>query len=156
MKLSANVFDVWVFRRTSDGSRYLLLHTSQVKADRHFNGGPFWQIPSGFVEEDEGLLGAIERRLDAFELHPSSIWAAEHAYTIYNRRFDSMQIIGVYAAEVGQESVRLGPDEHSEAGWFDFETCLDKVHYRGLKDGLRSTRDYITGVSEPARELLLR
>ena len=156
MQLSANVFDVWVFRRTSDGIKYLLLHTSQTKAERYFNGGRFWQIPSGFVEEDEDLTGAIERRLDAFGLRPSSIWAAEHAYTIYNRRFNSMQIIGVYAAEVAQESLQLDPDEHSEAGWFDSDACLDKVHYRGLKDGLRSTRDYITGVPEPARELLLR
>lgn len=156
MNLSANVFDVWVFRRTERGIRYLLLYTSQVKADRYFNGGRFWQIPSGFVEDNEDIVGAIERCLDAFTLRASSIWAAEHAYTIYNRRFNSMQIIGVYAAEVGEESVRLDPDEHSEAQWLSFEECLEKVHYRGLKDGLRSVKEYVTGVEEPARELRLQ
>ena len=156
MELSANVFDIWVFRQTSCGIKYLLLHTSQTKADRHFNGGRFWQIPSGFVEDDEELAGAIERRLNGFGLRASSVWAAEHAYIIYNRRFNSMQIIGVYAAEVDQEFVRLDPDEHSEAGWYSFDECLNKIHFRGLKNGLCSVRDYVTGVAEPARELLLK
>lgn len=156
MKFSANVFEVWVFRRTDCGVKYLLLHTSQTKADRYFGGGRFWQIPGGFVEEEEDVTDAIERRLGDFGLGAVSIWAAEHAYTIYNRRFRSMQIVGVYAAEVDQESVRLDPEEHSEAGWYSLDECLDRVHYRGLKDGLRSARDYITGVAEPARELLLK
>ncbi len=62
----------------------------------------------------------------------------------------------MYAAEVEQDSVRLDPNEHSEAGWFSFDECLDKVHFRGLKDGLVSAREYITGHAEPARELLLK
>ncbi|MBX7259254.1 MAG: NUDIX domain-containing protein [Candidatus Hydrogenedentes bacterium] len=156
MELSANVFEVWVFRRTQTGVEYLLLHTSQIKADRHFNGGRFWQIPGGFVEAHENIVGAIERRLAAFNLLPSSIWAAEHAYTIYNRRFDSMQIVGVYEAEADQDVITLDPEEHSDAQWFSFEECLTRVYYRGLKDGLRSVREYITGVVVPARELQLK
>ena len=35
------------------------------------------------------------------------------------------------------------------------QTCLERVHYRGLKDGLRSVHEYITGVADPARELCL-
>ncbi len=156
MELSANVFDVWVFRRTGNGIRYLLLYTSQTKADRYFNGGRFWQIPCGFMEDKEDVVGAIGRILKDFGLQSSSVWAAEHVYTIYNRRYNSMQIIGVYAAEADQESVRLDPEEHSESGWYSLEECLHKVHYRGLKEGLCSVRDYITGVAEPARELRLK
>ena len=40
------VYDLWVFRRRSHGVEYLVLRTSQIKADRHFNGGRFWQILS--------------------------------------------------------------------------------------------------------------
>ncbi len=156
MRLAANVFDVWVFRKGDHGIEYLLLYTSQTKADRYFNGGRFWQIPSGFVEDDEDLVIAIQRRLSAFGIEAASIWAAEHAYIIYNRRFAEMQIIGVYAAEAQGSDVRLDPEEHSEFGWFSFEESLSKVHFRGLKDGLNSTRAYITGVSEPARELRLK
>ena len=66
-----------------------------------------------------------------------------------------MQAIGVYAAEVSDGPVRLDPSEHSEYGWFSFDECLERVHYRGLKDGLRSVHEYVTGAQQPAKELCL-
>lgn len=155
MDLSVNVFDTWVFRRNGRQTEYLLLHTSQQKADRYFNGGRFWQIPSNATRDDETVTSAILRLLGDFGLTPSSIWAAEHTYAIYNRRFDCMQLIGVYAAEVAADGVTLNPQEHAEYRWCSFEEALSLVHYRGLKDGLRSTFEYITGVENAAPELKL-
>jgi ADP-ribose pyrophosphatase YjhB (NUDIX family) len=155
MRLAANVFDVWVFRRTADGTRYLLLRTSVEKANRYFNGGRFWQIPSGVIAEGETVTQAIDRDLQRYGFAPSAIWAGEHAYIIYNRRFEEMQIIAVYAAEVTEVPVRLDPSEHSEFAWLPAEECVNRVHYRGLKDGLRSVAEYVTEVSAPARELCL-
>ena len=155
MKLQSNVFDVWVFRRTPPKVEYLLLHTSQHKADRYFNGGRFWQIPSNFMQESEREVPAIGRMLAGFGLEPTGIWAAEHVYSIYNRRFETMQMIAVYAAEVGAGEVRLDPLEHAESRWCSFEEALERVNYRGLKDGLRSTREYVTGLDSPAAELRL-
>lgn len=155
MQLDANVFDTWAFRRTAEGIRFLLLHTSVEKAERYFNGGRFWQIPSDQVKDGEHITDAIARNLRAFGLKAQNIWAAEHAYTIYNRRFNTMQLIGVYAAEVPESVVRLNAAEHAEYQWLPFEECLRRVHYRGLKDGLRSVNEYVTGVAAPARELCL-
>lgn len=155
MHLAANVFDVWAFQRTDAGTRFLLLRTSEEKARRHFNDGTFWQIPSGFVNEGEAITDAIGRELNRFGLTPTSIWAGEHAYIIYNRRFLEMQIIGVYAAEVVDTPVRLDGAEHSEYAWLPYEASLDRVHFRGLKDGLRSVHEYITSPANPARELCL-
>jgi hypothetical protein len=155
MHLSANIFDVWVFRRRGAEAEFLLLYTSVEKATRYFNGGRFWQIPSNVVNDGESITEAISRVLDRYGLRPKAIWAGEHAYLIYNRRFAEMQAIGVYAAEVEDAIVRLDPSEHSEFAWLSREKCLDRVHYRGLKDGLRSVHDYITGVEEPAKELCL-
>jgi hypothetical protein len=155
MNLAANIFDVWVFQRRTDGIVFLLLHTSVEKATRYFNGGRFWQIPSDAVNDGESITDAICRVLSRHRLRPKSIWAGEHAYIIYNRRFAEMQAIGVYAAEVDDDDVRLEPSEHSEYEWLPFEACLERVHYRGLKDGLRSVHEYITGVEDPARELCL-
>jgi hypothetical protein len=155
MQLAANVFDVWTFRRTPEGVRFLLLHTSVEKAERWFNGGRFWQVPSDQVKDGEHITDAIGRTVRSFGLKTRTIWAAEHSYTIYNRRFNEMQIIGVYAAEVLESAARLNPAEHSEYEWLTLEECLARVHYRGLKDGLRSVNEYITGPASPAPELCL-
>jgi NADH pyrophosphatase NudC (nudix superfamily) len=155
MKLEPNVFDVWTFRRTPAQVEYLLLHTSQYKADRYFNGGRFWQIPSGFMEESERVVPAIQRLLSESALAASGIWAAEHVYNIYNRRFETIQMIAVYAAEVGASEVRLDPKEHAEYRWCGFDEALELVNYRGLKEGLRSTREYVTGIARPWAELRL-
>jgi ADP-ribose pyrophosphatase YjhB (NUDIX family) len=155
MRLAANVFDVWTFRRLGGETRFLLLHASEEKARRHFNDGRFWQIPSGCVNEGETVTDAITRVLNRFGLTATSIWAGEHAYIIYNRRFAEMQVIGVYAAEVVDTPLRLDEAEHSEYAWLPYESSLDRVHYRGLKDGLRSVHEYVTSPTTPARELCL-
>jgi hypothetical protein len=155
MRLAPNIFDVWAFRRRGGAVEFLLLYTSVEKAERYFNGGRFWQIPSDVVNDGESVTDAIRRTLSRYGLRPRSIWAGEHAYLIYNRRFAEMQAIAVYAAEVDDAVVQLRPAEHSEYAWLPFEQCLGRVHYRGLKDGLRSVREYVTGVAEPAKELCL-
>lgn len=155
MHLAVNVFDVWTFRRSAEGLRFLLLYTSVEKAERYFNGGRFWQIPSNQVKDGEHITDAVARLLRGFGLKAQSIWAAEHTYSIYNRRFNEMQMIGVYSAEVMESVVRLNAAEHAECQWLTFDECLARVHYRGLKDGLRSVQEYITGPETPARELCL-
>lgn len=157
MKLNAAVYDIWVYRRTAAGVLYLLLHTSQEKADRHFSGGRFWQIPSGVFRTGESVADAFDRELSPYGLSVREIWAAEHAYTIYNRRFHEVQIVTVFAVETSAapEAVVLDPLEHSEYEWLPFEIALERVHYRGLKDGLKSVAEYVTGPTSPARELRL-
>jgi ADP-ribose pyrophosphatase YjhB (NUDIX family) len=155
MNLTSNVIDVWAFRRTDSGPRFLLLYTTEEKARRYFNDGRFWQIPSDSVNDGEKVTDAVRRELSRFGLTATSIWAGEHAYIIYNRRFDEMQIISVYAAEVAETAARIDPSEHSEYDWLPYEACLDRVHFRGLKDGLRSVHEYITSVPDPAKELCL-
>ena len=155
MNLESNVFDVWVFQRNGGEPRFLVLRTSEEKARRYFNGGRFWQIPSNVVRDGERIVDSIRRLVGQFGLTASAIWAGEHAYTIYNRRFETMQIIGVFAAEVSDSTVRLDAAEHSEYAWLPYEACLDRVHFRGLKDGLRSVHEYITAPANPAAELCL-
>ena len=155
MKLAANIIDIWAFQRQPSGVNFLLLHTSAEKARKYFNGGRFWQIPSGLVQNDEPVTSAVSRILGTYNLNTHTIWAAEHAYLIYNRRFEEMQAISVYAAEVNGDNVSLNEAEHSEAAWLPFEICMERVNYRGLKDGLRSVQEYITGVDRPAPELCL-
>jgi ADP-ribose pyrophosphatase YjhB (NUDIX family) len=158
MRLNAAVYDLWVFRRSGTRIEFLLLRTSQQKADRYFSGGRFWQIPSGVFGAEESVPDAVDRELATYGLRARAVWAGEHVYTIYNRRFHEIQIISVFAVQVDPDvgAVQLNPDEHSDYQWVSYDTARSRVHYRGLKDGLRSVQEYITGVSDPAPELRLR
>jgi hypothetical protein len=155
MQLQANVFDVWAFRRTAGGAEYLLLHTSQRKADRWFSGGRFWQVPSNQFGVTERASDAIGRLMQRVGATLAGVWAGEHAYTIYNRRFEAIQLITVFAAEVAGGEIRLDPDEHAEYRWCPYEEAQRLVAYRGLKDGLASVRDYVTERTPPLAELRL-
>ena len=158
MILNAAVYDIWVYRRAAEGVLYLLLRTSQAKAERHFAGGRFWQIPSGVFRTGESVGDAFDRELAHYGLSAHGIWAAEHAYTIYNRRFHEVQIVTVFAVETDAavQDVTLDSVEHSEHEWLPYDAALERVHYRGLKDGLRSVAEYVTGTPTPAAELRLR
>jgi 8-oxo-dGTP pyrophosphatase MutT (NUDIX family) len=90
-----------------------------------------------------------------FGLEVAGIWAAEHVYTIYNRRFEAMQVIAVFAAEVASGDVKLDPEEHAEHRWCPYDEAQRLIAYRGLKDGLASTREYVTGRATPLPELRL-
>lgn len=155
MELDVNVFDVWTFRRRAVGVEYLVLHTSQAKADRWFNGGRFWQIPSHFLGAAERVPDAVQRLLGEFGIVTAGIWAAEHTYTIYNRRFDKLQLITVFAAEAAAGEVRLDPAEHAEFRWCSYDEASRLVAFRGLKDGLASVREFVTERASRMPELQL-
>lgn len=109
MKPATGVFDAWLIRRDIDAIRFLLLYTSRTKADRYFNGGRFWQVPSNFVRENETIEDAIIRRLGELGLTAVTIWAGQHTYVIHNRRIREMHLVGVYAAETHETEIQSTP-----------------------------------------------
>lgn len=145
MKHSVKSFDLWIFHRDQGVPRYLMLHTSQEKADKWFGGGRFWQVPGDFfVSEDEGAVEAILRHLGDFKVEPKAIYASEYVYTIYNRRFDALQTVPVFAAELdGPFDITL-TWEHAESGWFTAEECHERINFWGLHEGLDRTRTHVT------------
>jgi hypothetical protein len=155
MELDVSVFDVWTFRRGLAGVEYLVLRTSPAKADRWFNGGRFWQIPSDSMGAHERVPDAVRRLLGSFGIVPAAIWAAENTYTIYNPRFEQLQLISVFAAESAMAEVRFDPAEHAEYRWCSCDEASRLVTFRGLKDGLASVREFVTERAAPLPELRL-
>ena len=156
MELRTDGLDLWVFRRDADAVRYLLLHTSQEKADRWFGGGRFWQIPGALVASGETVVAAANRCLAELALSAESLWAVEHVYPIYNRRTESMILIPVFAAQVARETRDVTLDwEHSEYRWCTADECAQLLSFRGLKEGLEWTRAYITESPDPRPEFRL-
>jgi ADP-ribose pyrophosphatase YjhB (NUDIX family) len=143
MNFRHNGFDLWVFRRSDVGTRFLLLESSKEKAEKWFNSRQFWQIPSDFVESGESVQQVLQRELSRFRLKPESFWAVEHSYCIYNRRYADVILYSVFAAEVsGTEDVALGW-EHSRYRWCSGDDAMDMVTFRGLKEGLQWLRTHI-------------
>ena len=149
MKLRTNNVDVWTFCRQEDGPRYLMLQTSQEKANKWFFGSRFWQVTGGFVEEDEATPAAIRRLLGAYGLEPKAAWAAEHVYSFYSTRRENLEIVPVFAAEIESPHDIVLSWEHAEFGWFTAEECLERLKFRGLIDGLASVRRFISEVDKP-------
>jgi hypothetical protein len=156
MQIRCDAFDLWIFRRDVDTVRYLVLHTSQEKADRWFNGGRFWQVPGEYVGEGEPIEAAAERCIANLGLSSSSVWAVEHVYLIYNRRRQGVEAIVVLAAEVGErDSVALSW-EHSECRWATAEECDALFGFRHIKEGLAWARQYVTEARNPHPALRLK
>lgn len=149
------VFDLWIYHRCDGEAKYLIMHTSQEKADKWFGGGRFWQIPGDSYQEGEATAEAIQRNLREFGLKPKSVWCCEYVYTIYNRRFDGIQIIPVFAAEVVEPKTIDLTWEHSEADWLTAKQCLQVINFWGLKEGLNRTREYVTENPNPPKEFQL-
>ena len=155
LDFSSDFFDLWVFRRTGNGVEYLLLHASQEKADRFFGGGRFWQVPTDAVGDDEKVADACRRLLNATGVEPTRAWSADHVYAIYSHRYEAVCVIPVFVAEAGAGTSPVLTREHSEFGWYDAEGCLDRIRFRGLRDGLAAVRETVTESRTPAPELRL-
>ena len=155
MELLTNAFDVWVFDRGASDPTYLLLRTSQEKADRWFGGGRFWQIPGGFLQDDEQVLSVLDRPLSELGLEATSLWQVDYVYPIFNRRFSALQLIPVFAAEVAAEAKPELSWEHSDFGWFTASACRQRLSFRPLQEGLDWVSHYISEQDQPRREFKL-
>jgi len=155
MKFNSNVFDLWVFGQDEDIIKYLLLYSSQEKADTWFGGVRFWQILSDFFQEDEGIIDGASRLLSKYNFNLLSLWAVEHSYIFYNRRYKEIQLCTIFAAEVKiPDKIQLSLG-HSDYAWFSADECLERIRYRGLKEGLEWLHRHITETTEPLKELKL-
>ena len=155
MKLRTDILDVWVFVKPEDGPRYLLLQTSEEKAERFFGGGRFWQIPGAFLADGEDVVAAVQRVIRDLGLEAVHIWTVEHCYLIFNRRFQSLVAIPVFAAEVRQQLEPRLDWEHSQYGWLSADECYARLSFRGLREGLDWTRLEISERESPRAEFLL-
>jgi len=153
--LRTDAIDLWVFSRNAETPRYLLLQTSQEKADRWFGGGRFWQIPGAFLQGTESVVAAAQRSLGDLGLTAKSIWAVEHVYPIYNRRAESLMLIPVFVAEIESLGSPRLDWEHSEAAWCTADECMQRLSFRGLREGLEWVRLYISENPSPRLEFRL-
>ena len=168
MQILANVAELWVFCGTVDGPRYLLLESSQEKADAFFGGHRFWQIPGSSMRDDgEATVDMLQRGLAEYGLDAVALWAVEHVSTVFNRRFDAIQIIPAFAAEVAglpEPRPTMSPDsslassirvEYGGYEWAAAQRVEELLTFRALLEGFAQVRRYITECPTPRGEFRL-
>jgi len=166
MQILANVAELWVFSRTVDGARYLVLEASQDKADAFFGRHRFWQIPGTSIHDDgEATVDLLRRGLGEYGLDACALWAVEYVSTIFNRRFDAIQLIPTFAAEVAglpepelQGTIRFqdrATFEYASFEWADAHRVQQLLTFRALLESFAQLRRYITECPEPRGEFRL-
>ena len=73
-------------------------------------------------------------RSESGPLTEAPLGSSRHVYTIYNRRFECMQIIALYAAEVEVSVVYIDPTEHAKYRWCSYAQAQKLTNYRGSRD----------------------
>jgi hypothetical protein len=167
MNVLANVAEIWAFSQTANGPRYLILESSQEKADAFFGGNRFWQIPGTSMRDGEPTTDMLRRGCAEVGIEPRALWAVEHVSTIFNRRFDAIQIIPAFAAEVdglpeptmtvpaGSSLASSIQVEYGRYKWADATQVERLLTFRTLREGFSQLRRYITECAEPRGEFRL-
>ena len=110
MQFNPAVYDLWVFRRCAHGVEFLVLRLPD-QGRPPLQRRPLLADYQRRFPERESVPAAVDRELAPYGLTARAVWAAEHTYTIYNRRFDEIEIISVFAVETdGTAPVQLNPE----------------------------------------------
>ena len=130
-----------VFRRTPDGTKYLLL----------YKRGSYWNFPKGHFEEgEESMATALRETEEETGIKPSELRIIpgfkayeQFAFRAGNERIHDTVIL--FLAETRQPNVRIAPREHSGFGWFTYQDAIATVgkKYAATKHVLKQANDFI-------------
>lgn len=158
MIIHSNIFDIWTFYIGPDGPRFLLLHTSQEKADKWYNGGTFWQPPSAAVVEDAGDFSLSELMAGTLQLYGQEavrFFNADYTYTQFSSRRQGLEMVTVLGASVQSPLAVPLTWQHDEYMWLSGQECLEKVSFRGHREGITALATNVIQNFGERRELWL-
>ncbi len=134
----SRVIDAYVFRRTEEGLRFLILKRSETKLYEHL-----WQGVAGKIEEGETAPEAAIRELkEETGLDPKMMFVADHVSHFYEVHGDRINLVPVFGIEVDSDDITLS-DEHCEYKWVTLEDALDYLVWNGQKKGIQVVNEMI-------------
>ena len=102
-KMETRVIDAYVFRRTSEGIKYLILKRAKTKIYEHL-----WQGVAGKIEKGEEAWEAAIRELkEETNLKPVTMFIADHVSSFYEKHRDRINFVPVFGIEVDSDDVSL-------------------------------------------------
>ena len=130
-----------VFRRTSDGIKYLLL----------YRRGNYWNFPKGHFKPGERSIDAALRELEEETGIKKADVRIVPEFRAYERFFFRVGNQGIYdtvilfLAETHQAEVTIAPREHSGFGWFLYHDALSVIgkKYGDTRKVLAQANDFL-------------
>jgi|TARA_B110000967_G_C18864495_1_gene551949 dATP pyrophosphohydrolase len=138
VKMETRVIDAYVYRKTSEGIKYLILKRAKTKIYEHL-----WQGVAGKIEKGEKAWEAAIRELkEETNLTPVMMFIADHISSFYEKHGDRINFVPVFGVEVDSGDVLIS-NEHCEFKWVEFETALSHLVWNGQKKGINVINEMI-------------
>jgi dATP pyrophosphohydrolase len=138
-QVCVRVVDAYVFRRTGEGIRFLLLQRNVDRIYEHL-----WQGVAGKIQPGETAWEAALRELkEETQLQPVRMFVADHVSTFYETHGDRINLVPVFGIEVDSDRVVLS-DEHRDYRWVTLDEALELLVWRGQRAGIRTVYEMIT------------
>ncbi len=130
-----------VYRRTTDGIKYLLL----------YRRGNYWNFPKGHFKPGERSIDAALRELEEETGIKKSELRIVPEFRAYERFYFRIGDQGIYdtvilfLAETHMADVRIAPREHSGFGWFLYHDALGIIgkKYGDTRKVLKQADDFL-------------
>lgn len=130
-----------VFRRTSDGIKFLLL----------YRRGNYWNFPKGHFEPGESSIDTALRELEEETGIKKSELRIANNFRAYERFYFKIGNQGIYdtvilfLAETHKADVKILPREHSGYAWFTYHDALNVLgkKYADTRKVLKQAHDFI-------------
>ena len=137
-RVKVRVVDAYVYRKTRDKIKYLILKRARTKMYEHL-----WQGVAGKIEKGEQAWQAAIRELkEETGLDPIRIFVADHVSKFYETHGDRVNLVPVFGIEVDSDIISLSR-EHSDFKWVDYDSACSYLVWRGQKKGIYIVNEMI-------------
>ena len=137
-KIVVRVIDAYVFRRTKNGIKFLLLKRAKTKIYEHL-----WQGVAGKIEKNESAIEAATRELmEETGFTPCKMFVADHVSKFYEANGDRINLVPVFGIEVQDSNVVIS-EEHCDFKWVEFDLAFKTLVWKGQKEGISSVYDML-------------
>jgi len=132
-RIITRVIDCWIFRRTPDGLRFLIMK----RASERIYAGIYHCVHGKILPGEMAWETALREMSEETGLSPVRFWVADFTSSFYEAAEDRMNLVPVFAAEVETELVKIG-QEHESYDWLSLEDAVEQVSWENHKRALRA------------------
>lgn len=143
----SDIVEVCVFRRETDGPRYLVLRRAGLET--LYPG--IWQLVSGTLDGGEtALRGGLREFHEETGLKAVNFWVVPFVNSFYVAKDDSVHLTSFFAAEVPAAQEPTLSNEHDAYRWCDLAAAETLLVWPGQKNGLHVVHDSIVSGGDVA------